>query len=220
MKIRTLEELVDALDREMAWRKKELFEIKRLVDSSKDSQREATLIRSGVAILYAHWEGFVKTAGTAYLNFVSMRRLKYEELADHLLALGMRNKLNQASQTKKATIYTEVAKFFLTGLSGRSSIPWESAIETKSNLKSDLLREVACVLGIDYTLYETKEKLLDEKLLKCRNEIAHGQYLLIDYAEFCYLFTEILNLLELFRNQIDNAATTRAYQRALPVPVP
>src|SRR3974390_1271635 len=101
MKIRTLEELVDALDREMAWRKKELFEIKRLVDSSKDSHREATLIRSGVAILYAHWEGFVKTAGTAYLNFVSMRRLKYEELADHLLALGMKSKLNQASQTKK-----------------------------------------------------------------------------------------------------------------------
>jgi hypothetical protein len=216
MKIRTLEELVDLLNREMAWRKKELLEIKRLVDSSKDSFRETTLIRSGVAMLYAHWEGFVKAAGTAYLNYVAMRKLKYEDLAAQLVALGMRKKLNEATQSRKATIHTEVARFFLTGLSERSSLPWESAVETKSNLKSEMLKEIACVLGIDYSQYETKEKLIDEKLLRCRNEIAHGQYLLVDYEEFCDLFDEMMNLLELFRNQIDNAATTCAYQRTPP----
>lgn len=213
MKIRTLEKFVDALDTEMAWRKKELIEIKRLVDSRKGSHGESTFIRSGVAILYAHWEGFIKAAGTAYLNYVAMQRLKYEELSDNLIALCMKSQLNLAGHTNKATIYSEVAKFFLTRLSDQSTIPWESAIETKANLKSDVLREVVCTLGIDYKHYETKEKLLDEKLLKRRNEIAHGQYSSMDYTAFILLYDEMLNLLQLFRNQLDNAATTRAYKR-------
>lgn len=56
-KIRTTTQLSERLDEEIAWRKRELRFIKSLVDPNRDKPREASLIRSGVTLLYAHWEG-------------------------------------------------------------------------------------------------------------------------------------------------------------------
>ena len=41
-----------------------------------------SLRRAGVALLYAHWEGFTKEACQAYLEFVVKRKLKYGEMSD------------------------------------------------------------------------------------------------------------------------------------------
>ncbi|MBI1923824.1 hypothetical protein HYR99_06195 [Candidatus Poribacteria bacterium] len=46
-----------------------------------------------------------------------------------------------------------------------------------------------------------------------RNTIAHGNYLLIDLVEYRELHQEIIILMDTFRNQIDNAAITKAYCR-------
>ncbi|MBD2666493.1 MAE_28990/MAE_18760 family HEPN-like nuclease [Richelia sinica] len=63
MKIRTVEQLSDILARELAWRKVELSALKSLIDSkSFASGKRKALLRSGITILYAHWEGFVKVA--------------------------------------------------------------------------------------------------------------------------------------------------------------
>lgn len=83
----------------------------------------------------------------------------------------------------------------------------------KSNLSSEVLREIAYILGLDYKEYETKAKLIDETLLKNRNEVAHGKYLLIDVEQFVELHKTIIDLLDLFSNQISNAASTQAYKR-------
>ena len=58
---RTEQMLVDNLDNDLAWRIKELSIIKNKIPQSKNNEQEA-LIRAGVTILYAHWEGFVKNA--------------------------------------------------------------------------------------------------------------------------------------------------------------
>lgn len=212
MKLRTLEDLSDHLDGELAWRKKELLSLKGLIDRQSKNRQESALLRSAVALLYGHWEGFVKAGGTAYLNFVSHRNLRCEELADHILALEMRQTLNDASSAKKASVHAEVVNFLRSGLSIRSNIPWKSAVETKSNLKSEVFREIACALGIDYSLYQTKEKLLDDKLLAVRNNIAHGERFEVSYEAYCELHTEVIDLLQLFRNQVDNAASTESYR--------
>jgi len=55
MSIRTTEQLSDKLSTDLAWRKKELSEVKSLVETRKVSpQRYNALIRSGICILYAH----------------------------------------------------------------------------------------------------------------------------------------------------------------------
>lgn len=210
-KIRTLSQLSDKLSEEISWRKKELIYIKTLIDKNSSKTVQATLIRSGTAILYAHWEGFIKNSATSYVEFVARQNLNYSELAPNFLALAIKKKLGEAKDTYKAVVFTQVVNFLLTGLESKCSIQWDDAIKTQSNLNSDVLRNITCILGIDYALYETKEKIIDETLLRSRNEIAHGQYLLIEFEQYIELHHEIISLMDLFKDQIENAAVSKSY---------
>ena len=58
-----------------------------------------------------------------------------------------------------------------------------------------------------------REQLIDRILLKSRNEIAHGKLVSIDKKQFLTLYDDVLDLMNLFRNQISNAANTEAYKR-------
>ncbi|MFM5942726.1 MAG: MAE_28990/MAE_18760 family HEPN-like nuclease, partial [Dolichospermum sp.] len=134
--MRTLEQLSDKLAQELAWRKKELSILKSLIDSkSSETAKRNALLRSGITMLYAHWEGFVKVSANSYVEFVAMQKLSYNQLANNFIALAMKDQLDQAKETEKATIYNEVAEFFMTRLNERSVIKYEFRITT-SNLSS------------------------------------------------------------------------------------
>ncbi|MFK0734161.1 MAG: MAE_28990/MAE_18760 family HEPN-like nuclease [Gloeotrichia echinulata GP01] len=211
MKIRTLEQLSDKLAEELAWRKKELSALKGLIDfKSFSSEKKKALIRSGITMLYAHWEGFIKVAANSYLEFVAMQNLPYNQLSNNFIALAMKDKLDQANQTNKATIYNEVAEFFMTKMTERSVIKYENRITT-SNLSSSVFKEIILMLGLNYSYFESKQVLIDETLLKRRNMIAHGNYLDIHEDDYDELHTQIVAIMDNFRNQIDNCASTKQY---------
>ena len=171
MKIQTPENLSDKLAEELAWRKVELSTLKAMIDSkSFPYGKRKALLRSGITMLYAHWEGFIKVAANSYLEFVAMQGLPYNKLANNFIALAMKDKLDQARETNKVTIYSEVADFFTTKLSNKSLIRYENRITT-SNLSSSIFKEIVCMLGLDYNFYESKEVLIDERLLKKRNKL-------------------------------------------------
>lgn len=84
MSIRTAEQLSDRLATDLAWRKKELSEMKSLIEAKNVSdQRHKVLVRGGVCILYSHWEGFVKLAANSYLEYVNSKKLTYQELSSN-----------------------------------------------------------------------------------------------------------------------------------------
>lgn len=214
MKIRTTEQLSDRLAADLAWRKKELAEIKSLVETRNVSdQRHRALVRSSVCILYSHWEGFVKLAANAYLDYVRFQRLSYRELSSNFLALAMKEKLKESKETNKPSVYIPVCEFFISELNQRSILPKE-AISTASNLSSEILKEITAVLGLDFSPYSTKANLIDEKLLKTRNEIAHGEYLVFDREEYIEVHQKIIEMLDLFRTQIENAAIQEQFKSA------
>src|ERR1700754_930096 len=78
--MRTLEDLQDALDHELAWRRVEIQAV-RSVGRRLQAVAQDAVCRAGVAMLYAHWEGYVRAALAAYLSYVARRRLKYRELS-------------------------------------------------------------------------------------------------------------------------------------------
>jgi hypothetical protein len=211
MSIQTLEQLSDCLDSQIAWRKKELVQVKNLIEQKGiGASKNAALVRCGVAILYAHWEGFIKESSASYLEFVSRKRLRYCELSSNFVALAMKAKLNEANSTNRATLYIKVANFFLTELEERSQVPYENVVKT-SNLSSKILKDIVCTLGLDYKHFETKEKLIDEQLLKSRNTIAHGSYLSIDADIYTQLHSEMMSLMEIFKTELENAACQKRY---------
>ncbi len=221
MSVRTTEQLNAFLSGELAWRRKELTGIRRLVEAAtlKDSQRNA-LLRCGVTMLYAHWEGFVKAASCAYLEHVSMQRLRYSELAPNFVAIGIRQLLHNASTSKRSRDHNALVDFFLGRMSERSSLPYRNVIDTESNLSSTVFRDIIEKLGLDYSPYGMKEKFVDEDLLNVRNTIAHGTYLGTTLSIYIDMVTEVFGMMELFRNQIENAAITRAYRGLPGVPAP
>jgi hypothetical protein len=213
MKLKTAEQLSDRLSRDLAWRKKELSEVKSLIEtkSFSDSKHKA-LVRSGICLLYAHWEGFIKLAANSYLEYVRVQKLRYEELSSNFLALAMKEKLKEAKETNKPSLYIPVCDFFLDELNQRCSLPKE-AISTASNLSSEIFQEITRTLGINFSTYSTKSVLIDTKLLKTRNEIAHGEYSIFDQGEYVELHTEVIAMLDLFRTDIENAAINKDYIR-------
>ncbi len=212
MKLRTAEQLSDKLSEELIWRKKELSEIKSLVETKFSLSKHNALIRSGICLLYAHWEGFVKLAANSYLEYVRMQKLCYKDLASNFLALAMKERLNEAKDTNKPSLYIPVCDFFLDELNQRCELP-KDVISTASNLSSEILKEITYILAIDFSPYSTKSVLIDTKLLKTRNEIAHGEYSITDREEYIELHIEIIAMLDLFRNQIENAAINKDYMR-------
>jgi hypothetical protein len=216
MTIRTAEQLSDRLATDLAWRKKELSEMKSLIEAKNVSdQRHKALVRSGVCILYSHWEGFVKLAANSYLEYVISKKLTYQELSSNFLALAMKEKLKEAKETNKPSLYIPVCDFFISELNQRCILP-KDTISTASNLSSEILKEITYILGIDFSIYSTKSVLIDTKLLKTRNEIAHGNYSVFDRDEYLELHREVIGMLDLFRNQIENAAIQEKFRHNSP----
>ena len=216
MSIRTAEQLSDRLATDLAWRKKEMSEMKSLIEAKNVSdQRHKVLVRSGVCILYSHWEGFVKLAANSYLEYVISKKLTYQDLSSNFLALAMKEKLKEAKETHKPLLYIPVCEFFLSELNQRSILP-KDVISTGSNLSSEILKEITYILGIDFSIYSTKSVLIDTKLLKTRNEIAHGNYSVFDRDEYLELHREVIEMLDIFRTEIENAAILEKFRQDSP----
>ncbi|MBP0017286.1 MAG: hypothetical protein J7647_06965 [Cyanobacteria bacterium SBLK] len=213
MSIRTDEQLTDKLAEEIVWRKKELSAIKSLIERNDFSpQKQRVLLRSGICILYSHWEGFVKLAANSYLEYVRLKKLKYKELSSNFLALAMKQKLNEAKETNKPSLYIPVCNFFLSELEEKARLP-KDEISTASNLSSKILQEITQILGLDFSFYSSKEVLIDKQLLGARNTIAHGNYSLTDRKKYIELHKEVIGMIEKFREQIEDAAKQQKFKR-------
>ena len=211
MRLRTKEDFVDLIDKEIVWRKKELSYLKGNI--KENSPHFKTHLRSGVVLLYAHWEGFVKNACELYLTYIKFQRLTYNELSENLIALSLKQNLTSFEQTNKSTIHCQIVDFILNKLDERASIPNNNVIKTGSNLNSNILIEILTTVGIDYTDYELKNNLIDSILLKNRNSIAHGEYVELDELNFNELFVEILWMMDDIKTKLTNSIVLETFKR-------
>ncbi|KQN09693.1 hypothetical protein ASE85_01715 [Sphingobium sp. Leaf26] len=209
--VRTLLQLQDAMDQELAWRIKEVGTFR--VESAKGGQKSKAFTRAGVALLYAHWEGFVKRSAELYLEYVSNRGLKYEELMSCFIVFGLKGKLNTLVASRKSTPNIEAIEFIRGSLGDLAALKMAGAVNTESNLSSSVFENIAKSVGVSTTPYETKFNLIDSSLVGRRNKIAHGEFLDLKSGDFGPLVEEVLDLIRLFKNDLLNAAATEAYKK-------
>lgn len=211
-KLRTLSMLQDFLDEDYSWRLKELADLK-LTLQSIGGARQKTLIRATVPLTYAHWEGFVKNSSVGYLSFVNSQRLRYDQLASCFVVFGAKRKLSDLSQSRKARLNIAAVDFFLDELQNRAELRLRTAVDTKSNLSSDIFENIALSIGIDPSPYKTHYNLIDTSLLKRRNEIAHGHYVDLGAEDCRKLTDEVISIMRGYKSDIENAATRKLYLR-------
>ena len=211
-KIRSLDQLGQFLDEELAWRKKELTTLKFMLDKPRRHEK-GLLLRSAVCILYAHWEGFVKAAAISYASFVATRGLRFAELTPNFVALGLRQEIGEAGRSGKPSTHIGLTRKLMGKLRERPEMDWEHCVDARANLNSDTLNEIVCQLGLDHRSYLTKRQLLDQKLVANRNVVAHGGRMSIEAEDYFLLHEEVLHLVLQFRNDVENAAASEDYRR-------
>lgn len=212
-KIRTLADLQDALDKALAWRLKEIAYVKSNAKSLK-SFAQAALLRAGVPLIYAHWEGFVKGASEAYLEYVANKHLRYEELASCFVVFAAKRHVANLAQSNRATVNIGAVDFFRNSTGKQANISLSGAVNTEANLSSVVFENIATSLGVPMNQYVAYANLLDKSLLERRNKIAHGEYLDIDAAAFEILADEVLGLLRMYKTDIENMASMNAFRVA------
>ena len=216
MNITTVEELQSKIDKDLAWRKKELSEIKFLIDRSTEGTLPINL-RIGIVIIYAHWEGFIKNGGDWYVNFLKQKGLKFSELRENFIALALRGNFKACGTTEKTSIHHSIVKILINGLDDIAPIPYEKAIKTNSNLDYETFHEIVFTLGLDDKNFELRKNLINEVLLEQRNTIAHGQRYMVERTDFDVLYEKIIPLLEQYKFEILNSAQNELYKRNNPV---
>lgn len=208
-KVRSVAELIDYLDAESAWRKRELTTCKFLVEGRRRRHEQDLLIRSFTCIQYAHWEGFVKRAAEAYLGYIQATA-DLSNLRECFVAVhNMRHIQRCGRITRKwATHYTTLVSDLHTPR-GKLCVDG-SAVDTESNLSLEILEQILAMLGISLASIPslvTSGPLLDQELVGNRNAIAHGERTRVPLDDFLKLHARLVVWIETIKTEIVNAAS-------------
>ncbi len=197
----------------MSWRIREISTFR--LASKQDRVDRDTLIRAGVAMVYAHWEGFIKSASEGYLEFVNNQGHLYRELKTCFVVFGMKGKLALLGDSRQAKTNIEVLDFVMSEMDQPAKMALSNAIRTEANLTSTVFRNIASSIDIPVVQYESRFPMIDESLVGRRNSIAHGEYLGLKPDEFIQLADDVQMMMRWYKTDLQNAATLRKYKRAV-----
>src|SRR5699024_7204894 len=140
----------------------------------------------------------------------------YRDLKNNFWSIVLKNNLEAFDDTRKSSKHNRIVRNIRNMGDQKANIPYEDIIKTKSNLNSSIFKEIMETIGLDYSQYEGNFKLLDEVLLKMRNEIAHGEkpeYMDLDEERFNEIYDKITNMMNMFNTQIINAACLKEFKQ-------
>ena len=214
MKIKKLEKLQDLLDEDMAWRKKELIDIKLLIHSTKNP----VFCRVGIALLSARVEGFISQAANYYVVYLASQNIKISDLRTNFAAIHSGKLFDQCAASEKITVYQKAIDDFLSNYASQNFkvnySPDHSIIKTEGNPSSTVVRNIFDSIGLDFSPYETKKKYIDTDLLRNRHSIVHGERVYIDSSDFDNTFEVITEIMEQFSEQVMTAAINKSYLKS------
>lgn len=221
-----LDTFLDALDNDLAWRKKEISDLQMLCSTNENE----ILLKSMILILYAHWEGFIKNASKSYLIHVSELRLSIGELTLNYKTISMKGLIKSCFESNEAlTLANEMsfinkfvekdnAKFLLQAAVRNEKD--KSVVDTKDNLSSEVFTNLCKIVGLpEKDCIVTKKNLLDEHFLNNRNVISHGSKLMststntfsLDHDSVLKLKDLILAIMSSFQDDLKEYAVSQFY---------
>lgn len=211
MKIKTLEKLQDLLSQDMAWRKKELIDIKLFAHTTNNP----LFCRMGIALLSAHFEGFIRQAANYYIIYISDQHIKLSKLHTNFTAIIFRKNIERCIETKNIPHHKKIVdslldKYNTATFKVRYSLD-NPIITTDSNPSSVVFNNIVNTIGLDFAAYETKRNYIDTDLLSNRHGIVHGEKMNINISEFDNTLKIILDIMEQFSNEIIDAAVNKRY---------
>jgi hypothetical protein len=167
------QQISDDLD----WREIELAVLRRqLHQTIVGSTQERTFLRTNLAMIYAHYEGFCKFAFGVYIDALERSTLTPIDLRWEIAAHGLRKLHSQLGSISDSEKYFSLFfEEFEKHLSKPASYERPEGI---ANLWPDLLLKWQSRFAIDSSNVQNERTRL-ENLVNTRNQIAHGKNLTV-----------------------------------------
>lgn len=210
-KIDTIEKLSSKLDKELAWRKKELITLNSHADIHQDNKH---ILRAVFPLICAHYEGFLKNSAALYLQHISDMSIPLVELKNAFAPFTLNSEFTTCDGSKRATVRARVINEYNDILAKPMIVPNPKAcIDTDSNPSPDVLTEILESLAIDATPFYTKFTFINDSLLKNRHSIVHGEYCDIPFEEFKQVLSTTLELIETIKDLLLDSSTNALYRK-------
>lgn len=219
MKIRTIEKLEDQIDRDLAWRKFELLKLKLAMKHEEIPLGRETLLRASIALLCAHWEGFIRSVANYYVVYVCGQKINNNLLTDNFFALTLKKDIVNSGKSSKNSVHVNLLgkieenrskNFFIKF----NDVDGERIINTESNLSYELFSEILKSINID-NIYQTKQNYIDSEMLKNRHSVVHGEKINLEDFDFNETYEQVVEIMESFKEQVLYAASNMNYLKAL-----
>jgi hypothetical protein len=210
---RSISELVDFLDKDSSWRKKEIASSKWIIDKSTGETRRYAL-RSGTALVYAHWEGAVRDGSKAYfayvLEWVRRCNIKFTALSPNVAAMHI-----WLSGARHDATFAGFLKAYRQCVNegGSPAQAINALVDTRSNLSYEAFADILSLLQIDPSRYASRRTFINERLVNVRNKIVHGEVYEVDIDHYLDCRESTLNLLAEFKNDLENYAIGKTFLR-------
>lgn len=227
----TKDELRELLETELLWRTEEInFFKKQIANLNKDEDKNRYR-KSMVLILYAHLEGFIKSALQNYAHYLTGLQKKREEFDFTLIATSMntefkaydnKNSKSPLFNNKKVPADSEIHGLYRrvnllessANMLGQPLVIQDTAVDTESNLWYIVLQKNLYRLGLPTDLFQEYKGKIDG-LVNRRNNIAHGsQHDGIEEADYQKWELCVKNIMESIVRKIYYYANNEKYLRA------
>ncbi len=207
----TEQDLSSIFDTDLIWRRKELSDMKAAIKTA-DVPSKPALMRAIIAMGYAHWEGYVRTCANRYFEHLTLRKRSFAEYERQIYVNSILSRLDSLHQGRVGLeARCKLVNDILDGTGGRFSYLNPELVDTRSNLNTDVIKDICTICGVDASHFDQNRTFIDLILLKRRNAIAHGQQEFIQVDEIDDLVANILALMTFFRNLLENKVYTKAY---------
>lgn len=167
------------LEKDLSWRESELAALKILVSSSpKGSTTHNALLRSMLAMLYAHYEGFTKFAWDLYLDELESLNLKRSQLHEQLIKFSFEKQFQKLRGNMSSdSIWTFCTDGFKTAINEVAI--FATKLETDSNLWPNIFEDNATKVNLSCDVLKQNRTAI-KLLVDRRNNIAHGKKLIVN----------------------------------------
>lgn len=160
--------LIEEIYSENSWRDGEFARFK-----SNQYQVDPTLwARMCIPMIYANWEGFVVNALKLMIKHLNKLNLTPTQIPTRLVVFGLGNTYRSLSGKQNFEQRCAFTDRFSRILS--ETVRFETNIETKSNLNSDVLAELCQIFGFDINRFKDLKSNIN-MIVRIRNSIAHGE---------------------------------------------
>lgn len=200
---------IDIISQDLDWREREIASMRILLSGAglTNSQRSA-LLRAGWAMLYAHYEGFIKNTLTVFYDEAAKAAGKCEHLPSSTRAFALRDTLRCLKNLPCDDMLNKIENFQVDHLASNPQFP---DVDTKSNLWPNVLIDLLKTADLNTSIAEKNEAKL-RTLVSRRNSIAHGEKSFINEVSYFLGFEEaVYEVLYDVALQVDNRLSQPPY---------